>query len=190
MFNLRKMAVGLFLSAVALSAWAAPPTATWVEIPNPPTSGFAVGSSTVTYSPQASTVWVYDGANPTPQDPASIGALVESVFGLPTSGPGSLSLVSIGENLSGTSGSFTLSGSTDYLAIHYGLGELLFHWDQPLAAGTEFTFAGLPHEISNFRAYLTVSAVPEPATYGMLISGLALVGFLARRRKSGNPNFA
>jgi len=190
MFNLRKMAVGLFLSAVALSAWAAPPTATWVEIPNPPTSGFAVGSSTVTYSPQASTVWVYDGANPTPQDPASIGALVESVFGLPTSGPGSVSLVSFQENMSGTSGSFTLSGSTDYLAIHYGLGELLFHWDQPLAANTVFTFACLPHEISNFRAYLTVSAVPEPATYGMLISGLALVGFLARRRKSGNPNFA
>jgi hypothetical protein len=186
MFNLRKAAVGLFMMAAALSASAAD----WTEITNPPTSGFAVGSSTVTYSPQASTVWVYDGANIVPQDPDYIASVITTVFGLPTSGPGSVSLVSIGENLTGTSGSITLSGSTDYLAIHYGLGELLFHWDQPLAAGTEFTFAGLPHEISNFRAYLTVAAVPEPATYGMLISGLALVGFLARRRKTGTANFA
>lgn len=187
MFNLRKAAVGIFLTAAALSASAAPPTATWTEIPNPPTSGFAVDSSTVTYSPQASTVWVYDGANIVPQDAPYIASVIETVFGLPTS---SLSLASIGENLTGTSGSITLSGSTDYLALHYGLGELLFHWDQPLSAGTVFTFAGLPHEISNFRAYLTVSAVPEPATYGMLISGLALVGFLARRRKPDTGTFA
>lgn len=183
MFNLRKAAVGLFMMVAALSASAAD----WTEIPNPPTSGFAVGSNTVTYSPQASTVWVYDGANIVPQDPANIASVIETVFGLPAS---SLSLVSAAENLTGTSGSILLSGSTDYLAIHYGLGELLFHWDQPLAAGTEFTFAGLPHEISNFRAYVSVTPVPEPATYGMLISGLALVGFLARRRKSGGANFA
>lgn len=186
MFNLRKAAVGLFMMVVALSASAAD----WTEIPNPPTSGFVVGSSTVTYSPQASTVWVYDGANIVPQDPTYIASVIATVFGLPTSGPGSLSLASIGENLTGTSGSIILSASTDYLALHYGLGELLFHWDQPLAAGTEFTFSGLPHEISNFRAYLTVSAVPEPATYGMLISGLALIGFLARRRKPDAVNFA
>lgn len=34
-------------------------------------------------------------------------------------------------------------------------------------------------------ANYTVSAVPEPATYGMLLGGLALVGALARRKQRG-----
>ena len=29
-----------------------------------------------------------------------------------------------------------------------------------------------------------VSAVPEPATYGMMLGGIGLIGFMARRRKS------
>jgi len=37
--------------------------------------------------------------------------------------------------------------------------------------------------ISNF----SVSAVPEPETYAMLLVGLGLLGFAARRRK-GNSN--
>ena len=35
-----------------------------------------------------------------------------------------------------------------------------------------------------FGGDLTVAAVPEPETYGMLLAGLGLVGFMARRRKA------
>ncbi len=36
----------------------------------------------------------------------------------------------------------------------------------------------------NYVGALAVSAVPEPATYGMLLGGAGLVGWLARRRKA------
>lgn len=35
---------------------------------------------------------------------------------------------------------------------------------------------------SSYAGTLTVTAVPEPETYGMLLAGLGLVGYLARRR--------
>lgn len=36
----------------------------------------------------------------------------------------------------------------------------------------------------NYVGSVTVSAVPEPATYGMLLGGMGIVGWLARRRKA------
>jgi hypothetical protein len=41
------------------------------------------------------------------------------------------------------------------------------------------TFSG-----GEIRALLVLTPVPEPETYGMLLAGLALVGAIARRRKS------
>jgi hypothetical protein len=44
-----------------------------------------------------------------------------------------------------------------------------------LAAGTSIA--------ASYSGTLNVSAVPEPATYGMMLGGLGLIGFMARRRK-------
>lgn len=146
-------------------------------------SGFSVGTSKVSYgSIAANEVWVYDGANIAPQDAASIESIVEQQFKLPSTGVGSLTLV--GQNDSQSTNSFTLQSATSYLAIHYGQGELLFHWNTPLAANTVFNIGNLPHGISNYRAFSTIAApVPEPSTYAMTICGLGFVGFMARRRK-------
>ena len=173
---------------LGISACVAPlaQAAKWVEITDPAMSGFLVGGKAVTYGPvAAATVWVYDGANPpNAQSAAAIRSLLNTQFGLPSSGTGSLLPTAQGDLESGKSGSFKISSSFDYLAVHYGRGELLFHWDSPVAANTVFSIGNLPRGLSNFRAYSSVSAVPEPATYGMLMLGLGLVGFAARRRRA------
>lgn len=185
MNTIKHALLGLCLSVSACLAPLAQ-AASWVEITDPAMSGFLVGGKTVTYgSVAADSVWVFDGANPSgPQSAAAIQSLVSSKFGLPSSGTGSLVFAAQGDLDSSKSGSFTVNSSFDYLAVHYGRGELLFHWDTPLAANSVFSIANMPRGLSNFRAFSSVSAVPEPATYGMLMLGLGLVGFVARRRRA------
>jgi hypothetical protein len=38
---------------------------------------------------------------------------------------------------------------------------------------------------SGYGGALNLAPVPEPATYGMLLGGLGLLGYMARRRKQG-----
>lgn len=49
--------------------------------------------------------------------------------------------------------------------------------------GLRFTSTGVAFEFDDFAA--TAAAVPEPATWAMLIAGFGLVGFAARRRRHG-----
>ncbi len=52
-------------------------------------------------------------------------------------------------------------------------------------AGKEYSFAGTfePRVWNGTIHYEAVSAVPEPSTYALMLGGLGLVGFMARRRK-------
>jgi hypothetical protein len=186
MKNIKSIAVRASMLAAMTVLASAAQAASWVNIG--PASGFVIDGSTVTYSPSPALVVKYYDDNLVPQDPADIQGYINGVFGTSlgiavSSCDNATSGCSAGTTagLSGGVNSYTSAAAYDYLAIHFGQGELVFHWAAPLAAGTTFTVAGLPKDLSNYRAF--ISAVPEPETYAMLLAGLGMLGFLARRRQ-------
>ena len=186
MKSVKKLAIkASMLAAMSVLASAAQ-AATWVEAG--PASGFVIAGSAVTYSPSPALQVKYYDDNLVPQSPAAVQGYINGVFGTSLG-----TAVSYCDNatsgctagttagLSGGVNSFTSAAAYDFLAIHFGKGELVFHWAAPVAAGATFTVAGLPKDLSNYRAF--ISAVPEPETYAMLLAGLGMLGFLARRRQ-------
>ncbi|TNE43730.1 MAG: PEP-CTERM sorting domain-containing protein [Sphingomonadales bacterium] len=54
----------------------------------------------------------------------------------------------------------------------------------PLAAGDHtLTVQGIAYGTASYGGNITISPVPEPATWAMMIAGIAAVGFAMRRRK-------
>lgn len=46
------------------------------------------------------------------------------------------------------------------------------------------SLTGMPNAQALYSVDMSVTAVPEPGTYAMLLAGLAAVGFMARRRQA------
>lgn len=126
-----------------------------------------------------------------------IDTLIEQQFGLPKD---TLSLVSHCESTtSGCTGAtatagvsptgkaintFTSVNPFEYLAVHFGQGELLFAWADPGVRSV--TITGIPQSsLSNYRAYVnpTVIATPLPAAGLLFASALAFGGLLRRRTR-------
>ena len=56
----------------------------------------------------------------------------------------------------------------------------------PDSAGVALNQRGRPQDLSHANLYAVAQPVPEPETYALMMAGLAAVGFLSRRRKSGS----
>ena len=182
------------LAAAAISAVSASPAlaGTWTHMNTLPAlaaSPISIAGHSVTFSSSPADVWWYDD-NITPQSAASLLTTVATQYGV---APATLHYVGgcddVGVGCSGPSGTtlggdgtgtntntFTDASAFTYLAVHFGKGELLFHWTAP---HTTFSISGLPRGLSNYRAY---APVPEPETYAMFLAGLGMMGAVARRR--------
>ncbi|MDF1481112.1 VPLPA-CTERM sorting domain-containing protein [Extensimonas sp. H3M7-6] len=184
-------------AAILVSAAAVSHAATWTQ---PAISGG--NSFTVTYQSKATNltvtpdglntgdVWYYD-SNLTPQSPSAILGYLATQFNV---APSTLSLAafcnsdgtgcsgaSVSGPAKGTTGtySFNTTSAFDYLAVHLGGGELLFHWAIPTSS---FTISGLTGgALSDYRAY--VSSVPLPGAAWLFLSALGLGGAARRMRK-------
>jgi hypothetical protein len=144
------------------------------------------GSASVTLAttPIRSTEWIFLVNDPNPQDPATIEGVVEGLFGVNVNQVGSATL-------SGdANGSFTVSGgSFDYLAIHFGGSELIYHLASAVTSATITVANSTIGGLSNWR---TFSTVPIPGAVWLFLSALGVFGL---RRKfaggqSGSPTAA
>jgi hypothetical protein len=129
---------------------------------------------------------IYYDTNVPDQSAANIATDIAAAYGVSAS---TLALVGQCDNLpcagtTATSNQFSVTSASpfDYLAIHFGGGELFFHWAAPITSAVVTALDGsFPGGLSNYRSYLTT---PLPGALALFLGAL---GFLGLRRKLVQP---
>lgn len=87
-----------------------------------------------------------------------------------------------GQNLTFDAATTNLNGT---LGTAFGGGKLRFFGVEHSGVSPfALNLFGTAFDGAKYSGEVTVTAVPEPATYAMLLGGLGVLGFLARRRKN------
>lgn len=79
-----------------------------------------------------------------------------------------------------------LDGDDNVLEGEFNLSSIGFNAEEGANIATYLTMACVNDEamvLSSISGIETISSVPEPSTYALMLGGLGLVGFMARRRK-------
>jgi hypothetical protein len=192
MNNIKTKAVRLTLAAAGLVLAVSANAASWVDLTGSvnvvsDVGTLALNGVTYQFTDIGSLSVGYYNAN-SPQGVTQVASLLKNsgLFGLNASSV--LNPASSVDSILGNTLTITPPPAFNNLGVHIGGGELLFHWNALNNAVFSLHTSAPVNELtgtsnlSNYRAF--TSAVPEPETYGMLLAGLGLVGFLARRRKA------
>jgi hypothetical protein len=132
-------------------------------------------------------------------DPTPYDGIEDNLVGVSNFSGGSIASFTLsGNNIFGFDGdgistyTFLPSGPTGYEGpqtsfnvVDYNNGTVFFSGGLADGASTYFSLENTASAFAQGGGTVSVSPVPEPETYAMLLAGLGLIGFTARRRSKG-----
>lgn len=108
----------------------------------------------------------------------NVAGAVSANMSLITIGAGTSNIDFVSADLNGTAVTLTPNGFVEVGS----LGDTLFNGPLVLTVKGKSGAAG--GTFASYSGTINVTAVPEPGTYGLLLAGLAAVGFVSRRKKA------
>lgn len=111
-------------------------------------------------------------------------SVVNFPFSIPT---GNFNVIFSSMALFSNADGILFNGDDTFLTSAVGAGPLAFSWGATVGGSMYLTVNGVATGTNGgvYNGAISVTAVPEPETYAMMLAGLGALGFLARRRNNG-----